>query len=522
MRARGLLLLSLTGVLPWTVAAQLIAPPLEWRAPLRYESANEGLSFPRWEEGRTEIEMADINGDGHVDLVSVGDHGNPLVNSDEHGIMVFFGNGRGRWSAEMSGSFGYGGVAVGDLNGDGLADVAYGMHHNWSSQDFGDQILEAALGNGEGSAWQPWDDGLASNGETWGMFGTDLADVDGDGDLDLAATGFGGSSGLRIYINLGDGSWLQSWAIANGNSYLDLVFGEVNGDGLPDLCVGFQHGTIYLGDGQGGFSAGDGNLPGAASSRQGPSLGDVDADGRDDLAWANSSGGLQVWLARGSGNWVNASVGLPLSGSYAGTQLWDLDGDGGAELIAQSRGSVQVFRAADRSWFEETLLTTTVPGKHAALRVGGDVDHNGRADIVAIANKDGRLFNRNQLLVFKETTPAREPAIRFEGLHTPRVLRGGAAEFIRFAAAIPPSAIATAEVDLAYSTEGPTGPWHVLAPARPASGRIQIVVPPEAVGGSAHFRLLLHTSAGEAEAISTAIDVEDMLLEAHSTAHNPR
>lgn len=41
------------------------------------------------EGGQTEIEFADINNDGHLDLLTVGDHGSPLINTSQHGISVF-------------------------------------------------------------------------------------------------------------------------------------------------------------------------------------------------------------------------------------------------------------------------------------------------------------------------------------------------------------------------------------------------------------------------------------------------
>lgn len=70
------------------------------------------------DEGPTEVEMTDINGDGNIDLLSIGDHGNPYVNVGKHGIIVWFSDGEGNWSSYMVGNFGYGGIAVGDVNND--------------------------------------------------------------------------------------------------------------------------------------------------------------------------------------------------------------------------------------------------------------------------------------------------------------------------------------------------------------------------------------------------------------------
>ena len=306
------LLISLIGFC--TVYAQYI--------PTYVESSN-GLDNPFLDGGRTEVELADINNDGNLDILTVGDHGSPYIGTAEHGIMVWLGDGSAtNWTGIQIGNFGYGGIAVGDVNNDGKLDVGYGIHHNYSGEDFGDQILEVALGNGLGTDWTPWDDGLATNGEDWGMFCTDFADIDCDGDLDIGANSFGCCAGVHIYRNNSDGTWTQLFGFLGGNSSEDFVFGDVNNDGYPDFAVGQQNGTVYINDETGNFLLADGNLPsGGSIGRLGPDLGDIDSDGTDELSFTNLSGGVEVWKWSEGNNWTSVSNGLPVSGIKGTTEL---------------------------------------------------------------------------------------------------------------------------------------------------------------------------------------------------------
>ena len=478
-------------------AAGAQAVPYPPYQPLGYAESSSGLDYPQWDGGGSELEMGDVNNDGFVDIVSIGDHGCPYINTQEHGVMVWFGNGLCSWTVFMNGDFGYGGVALGDVNNDGLMDVGYAMHHDYSSSDFGDQLIEVALGDGTGTSWTPWDDGLATNGETWGMFGTDFADYDCDGDLDLGSVSFGAGAGVHLYRNNGDGTWTQTFGFTGGNSNLDFVFGDVNNDGYPDFAAEHEFGSVYLGDGQGGFTLADNNLPspGPYGARDGLSLGDVNNDGCDDVAWCDSSGGVEVWLFTPTGTWVSAAKGLPASGPAEATQLLDMDGDGTTDIVLFGRGIGAVYRGDGAgNWTLAAAFTAGTPGYCNALRTGADADRNGRPDIVLLSEERSWINSRNHLRFYKETSTPQGLSVRLERPIGHRVLKRGSVRFIEWRST---AGASVSFVVLELSTSGPGGPWQTIASGIPDNGRYQWTVP-SAAPPSTDCRIRVSVAVGPA------------------------
>jgi hypothetical protein len=466
------------------------------RAQLDYVDSSSGLETPAMEGGDTELEFGDVNGDGHPDIVSIGDHGSPYIGTSEHGIMVWFGDGAGAWSVYQSGDFGYGGIALGDVNGDGLMDAGYGMHHDYSSSDFGDQILEVALGDGTGQNWTPWDDGLATSGETWGMFGTDFADVDNDGDLDVGSISFGCCAGVHVYVNNGDGTWTQSWGFTGGNADDVFQFGDINGDGFADFATAHGDGTVYLGDGTGSFALADSGLPGGAGVwRSGVSLGDVNDDGHDDLAYLTSSDGLTVWSYVSPGVWDDLSGTLPGSGDFRFTQIADMDLDGHGDLVAFATGEPGhlVVYGGDGAGNWELIASVNTPDNcsAAAFRAGTDADHNGYPDIAVVAeeNCDPWVGGTNRPRFYRETTVPSAMWVQAKFPRGGEVFRAGSVQFVDWNAAV---ASGQPTVDIDLSLDGPDGPWTSIASSLPNNGRFQWHLPVERRDSSAcHLRYTL-------------------------------
>lgn len=470
------------------------------RPALTLISRSSGLELPLKEEGRTELEIGDVNGDGHLDVISVGDHGNPRFNSDEHGIMLWTGNGAGVWTVHQTGEFGYGGCALGDLDGDGMMDLAWGIHHNYDA-GMGSRLISAARGNGAGLVWSDWGSGLASAGETWGMFATALADFDEDGYLDIVSESFGGSNGVRLYRNHGDGTWSQAWAMASGTVQYTIECCDVNGDGHADIACTRSGSNVLLGDGAFGFTIAASGLPGGTIHAI--EAGDIDADGRDDILIALGSSGLRcLRYATGTGTWEDASSGLPASGAYSMCQLGDLDGDGDLDAIGYSAPTGRVYLGDGAGhWVADATWAMPSPGDASALRVDGDIDHDGREDIIVQATQSGFPFYRNQLRAYSPNAPPATLSARLVTPHGGEVLRIGSVRDIRWLAAVP-AGQGPATVTLRLSLHGTDGPWTTIASGLPDNGRYQWRVASGTPSATCRMRVIVTTTGGEVAATS--------------------
>ena len=120
------------------------------------------------------------------------------------------------------------GVAAGDVDGDGWSDLFF------CSID-GPNKLFRNLGQ-----WKFQDvtdaSGLTCVGQ--GCTGAVMADVDGDGDLDLLVTGIG--HGVRLFLNDGQGHFSEATRVAglaSTSAAMTVSVADVDGDGALDLYV---------------------------------------------------------------------------------------------------------------------------------------------------------------------------------------------------------------------------------------------------------------------------------------------
>jgi len=476
-------------------------------------SKSSGLEIPDKEEGNTELELADINNDGYLDIISVGDHGSPFINSDQHGIMVWFGNVDGTWSVNQVGNFGYGGIEAGDLNLDGYLDVVWGVHHNYGATGFGDTLIGAALGDGTGSNWIPWATGLGTNGEDYGMFAIDLADFDCNGLLDIICQSFGCCNGYHLYENNGDGTWTHKWISPGGNTFDNIEVGDFNSDGYPDFAGNREGYYVFLGDGSFGFTMNQNGLP--TSGWNGFDCGDMNNDGCDDLVIGYS--GVRCYrFDNQNNNWISASSGLPASGNYH-PQFGDINGDGFLDVVAYLGPTGFLYLGdGDGNWISDATFTMSSPGEYSAFVIDGDFDHDGREDIVIQADQGSWPSYQNILQAFSPWLEPTELTTFVSLPHGGEIFRSGSIRKIRWLSAVPLQEV-DSTVEIQISIDGISGPWRTIADNLPNNGCYQWLV--DGTGSeNCRIKTIVTTSSSSAHAISSS----DFIIKGFDVdAHGP-
>ncbi len=303
------------------------------------------------------VAVGDFNGDGFADLA--------VANQPDNTISVLLGNGDGTFHAQQAYQVGVepSFIAVGDFNGDGIPDLAV--------TDFSDDTVSVLLGKGDGT-FQPQPPVPVGAGPV----GVAVGDFNGDGIADLAVANFH-SGTVSVLFGNGDGSFQpqQTWEVGLGP--YGLAVADFNGDGIPDIVVAnFVDNTVsvLLGNGDASFQPQQtypvGQNPYWVAS------GDLNQDGIPDLAVANASANtVSVLLGTGSGTFQPQQA-YPVGATPTSVAIADLDGDGVADLVTANSGvnTVSVLLGAGNGSFQpqQTYVTGVNPYAIAAADFNGD------------------------------------------------------------------------------------------------------------------------------------------------------
>lgn len=260
----------------------------------------------------------DINNDGYLDLFVCNSSGT-------RNNFVYINNGDGRFSKINEGEITDDqntsrNIDWIDLNNDGLIDAFV--------TNEGDENNSLYINNSNGNFVKNTTPVITNNGGE--SFGSSWGDIDNDGDFDLFVANHGNQKNF-LYINEGNLQFTKviEGEIVNDNSYsIGSDFADVDNDGDLDLFVanGFSGNNktknlLYLNNGDGTFTKADNIVTQDEGWTYGTSFGDLDRDGYLDLAIAKCYNGNEnnaIYMNDGdTNNWILINVHGSVSNSSA-------------------------------------------------------------------------------------------------------------------------------------------------------------------------------------------------------------
>ena len=331
---------------------------------------NTGGSFetqPAWVQAgalkSTSVVLGDVNGDGLVDAVFGNDNGsNRLYLGDAAALLQ-----PGPVWEDLDPSLPTQGVALGDINGDGLFDLVSANGTFGSTMYLGNGTAFSQAPDWQVSAITGKDDGVA------------LGDVDFDGDLDLA---FARSTENHVYENVaGVVDTTGPWSVTDQWNTNAVAFADLDGDGDLELVGAGQYqpddpsnnrfaedpGSVYRNNARYFTTAPQWTRPGGNRDARDVDLCDVDDDGYLDVFFAHFSLGQDL--------------------TYAPSELYAFDGG--------TFGSTAVWTdPRDPNVWD----IHNPPPNHAKSRSAafGDYDGDGWADLLIVNGTSRHAVFRNE------------------------------------------------------------------------------------------------------------------------------
>ncbi|MEQ1632386.1 MAG: VCBS repeat-containing protein [Planctomycetota bacterium] len=267
---------------------------------------------------------ADVDGDGDLDLLL--SSGCVAINDGQHGFAV---TAPGANIPTQPLGFPYGMHGVADVDGDGAVDLLTTRVNPFTP--FSDLLV--FRGNGQGTFAAPVVGGTA-NGL---LLGSLVRDIDGDGNLDVFLVGF---PGLALMRNAGNGQFLDESAARlpaalRTATHLPLDLADLDGDGDLDLLTG-GHTTpmqLWRNDGAGNFVADAANNLAVYGLTLRAFFFDQDLDLDPDLVMFDDGTRTLRVLRNAAGVFTQAPVSLPATGRVHDLQVGDANGDARADLV---------------------------------------------------------------------------------------------------------------------------------------------------------------------------------------------
>jgi uncharacterized protein (DUF2141 family) len=373
--------------------------------------------------GANTLAFGDIDGDNDIDLLW-GDY-------FEQGVLLFENHATGCTTPVMRGhdphrfprsapvlTSGYNAPTVGDIDGNGLPDLVIGViggAFTPRTTAIENLVLVSQRARGEFAVTTRR---LINTIDVGSDAIPTLADLDGDGDLDLLV-------GNRIDVDSdtnGSITWFENVGTAKAPAFLERgslpmrtefhyapTVADLDGDGLPDLLLGTWRDRVQFWKNTGTRQAPSWTLADSAlivltrGSNNTPAFIDVDGDGDLDLFVGEASGQLNFYRNIGtrtapqfalvSDVFQDIDIGRRSTPSFA-----DIDGDGKTDLLLGSEdGGIRLWRNVSNGTtvaFSPVENFVLPSGAYSSVTVG-DLDGDGDLDVIVGTMSGGLLYFEN-------------------------------------------------------------------------------------------------------------------------------
>ncbi len=328
-----------------------------------------------------DVKIGDLDGDGKPDLAVTNSYDNTVSLLRNTGT-----SGSASFAAKVDFTTGtyphY--IAIGDMGGDGKLDLSV---TNWNDSTVSVLRNTGTSGNVSFAAKVDF-----PTGEYTEYFA--IGDIDRDGKPDLTVVNAGAVSVLRNTGTSGSVSFAAKVDFATGSGPDGVAIGDLDGDGKPDLAVtNWNDNTVSVLRNTG--TSGSVSFAAKVDFPTGKypnyiAIGDMDGDGKPDLAVTNQ-GNNTVSVLRNTGTSGSvsfaANVNFPTGADPNCIAMGDIDGDGRPDLavVNFSDSTVSVLRNTGTSGSVSFAAKVDFPtGLYTGRIAIGDIDGDGKPDLAVV------------------------------------------------------------------------------------------------------------------------------------------
>ena len=362
---------------------------------------NDGAANPSWTaadiatsaDGARSVYVADMDGDGDLDIVSASRWDNTIAWYENDGAA------NPSWTAAdiATSAADARSVYVADMDGDGDLDIV--------SASYNDDTI--AWYENDGAANPSWTAADISTSAD-GAASVYVADMDGDGDLDIVSASIEDDT-IAWYEN--DGAANPSWTAANIATTADAAYSvyvaDMDGDGDLDIVsASSSDDTIawYENDGAANPSWTAADISTSADSAASVYVADMDGDGDLDIISASYNDDTIAWYEQtetrtwvtsftiANPSWTAADIATSADGAYS-VVVADMDGDGDLDIVSASGVDDTIAwyendGAANPTWAAADIATNASNARSVFV---ADMDGDGDLDIVSASADDDTI-----------------------------------------------------------------------------------------------------------------------------------